>query len=77
MRCLVILITSWRLNGTSTAEMAQNLTRMATATDYREEGARIRGQAETIGNKRDSCVLREAAELCDVLADRAMIAVGS
>jgi len=50
---------------------------MATATDYREEGARIRALTETIANERDSHVLREAAELCDVLADRAEIAVGS
>jgi hypothetical protein len=55
--------------------MSQNLKRMATATDYREEGVRIRALAETIENEPDSNILREAAELCDVLADRAEIAV--
>jgi hypothetical protein len=58
-------------------QMSRNLKRMATATDYREEGARIRALTETIGNDRDLYVLREAAELCDLLADRAAFAVSS
>jgi hypothetical protein len=47
---------------------------MATATDYREEGARIRALTETIDNERDSNMLRGAAQLCDILADRVEIA---
>ena len=55
--------------------MSQNVKRMATAIDYREEGIRIRAMAEEVDNERDLNVLLKAAELCDVLADRAEIAV--
>ena len=57
--------------------MSQDLKRMATSTDYREEGARIRSLTETIDNERDLNVLIEAADLCDALADRAEVALNA